>query len=790
MTDWLTEARFILRGWRRTPGFSITVVLTLVLGLALASAIFAFADGYLFRPLPFPGADRTYFVSDPNSTIGLLRASDTDALRKSAAAELGFVEWDSGHRVSGSEITIGDRAVKFYAQGVSPGFRKVVALPLILGRDFTDEDHRAGEPVPVWLSHRFWTKEFGGDRGVLGRTFRAGQKQIIIVGVLAATVSAFDLNNEPPDAIAPETPRPELLANPNYLSHPIVQLPPAMTREQGIALIASTLQGIAPATDGKPRAVRLRSLLEYQVAGGRPTARVLLAGAMLVLILAAITLVHLLLARGVGRAAEVATRAALGASRWRVIRLFLTESAMLGLAGIAGGLVLGGWLSRMIEARIPRFPTSGRNMALVPMLFDERVVIFAVLLGAIIAVVGGLWPAWRALRRPFSANTRSASGLSSMIPARLSRTILASEIAVATVVLLGTTFIGTGIWRYLNQPLGFDYDDRLSVSVQKSDGQPVTPADFETARRAVAGIAGVSAAGPNSLAGVTGIEVPGVAVDPKQLTASAATPGYFETRGLRLLRGRWFAGTEFAGNEPVAVVDQKAASVAWPDRDAIGQEIRVAGVLRRVVGVTEPVRVSLSRPLVGRIYIPSADAYKWASVIAWAPGVAPADLDARVRPVLASALPGTTVRIRPETFEGFFLREVGEAEFQGPIMLVFGVLAFVLAGFGVFGLISYLVEQRTREFGIRLALGAQPGNIWRNVIHQSVVPAIAGLVIGLAGAWALESVVRSAVFGWPSSATGAVSAVATALLVVAVGAATLPARRAMRIDPATTLRME
>src|SRR5262249_42473054 len=159
-----------------------------------------------------------------------------------------------------------------------------------------------------------------------------------------------------------------------------------------------------------------------------------------------------------------------------------------------------------------------------------------------------------------------------------------SEIAVATIVMIGTTFIGTGIWRYLHQPLGFEYEDRGAVVVQKGDRQPLSPADFEAVRSAVAAVPGVRASGPNALASLTGLEVPGVALDPKQLAAQAATPGYFEARGLRLQQGRWFSGTEFVPNEPVAVVDQKAALVAWPDRDAIGQEIRVANVLRRVVG--------------------------------------------------------------------------------------------------------------------------------------------------------------------------------------------------------------
>jgi ABC-type antimicrobial peptide transport system permease subunit len=176
--------------------------------------------------------------------------------------------------------------------------------------------------------------------------------------------------------------------------------------------------------------------------------------------------------------------------------------------------------------------------------------------------------------------------------------------------------------------------------------------------------------------------------------------------------------------------------------------------------------------------------------VAWAPEVSASELRARLESALRDVVPFTEVRATPITFEGLFLRDVGEAQFQAPIMIVFGVLAFVLAGIGVFGLVSYLVEQRTREFGIRFALGARPSHVWQSVIRQSLVPAIIGLVVGAGAAWALETVVRSSVFGWQSSGAVAVTTVFVALLGVAVLAAAVPARRAMRIDPAVTLRSE
>jgi predicted permease len=511
---------------------------------------------------------------------------------------------------------------------------------------------------------------------------------------------------------------------------------------------------------------------------------------VLILLLAAINLVHLLLARGVSRAGEIATRAALGASPWRVGRLFLTESLALAVVGIAGGLLVGSWLADLIEASIPRLPTRGRNMALGPMLFDWRVVAFASVLGLAVALTGGLWPARRALGRSLSWTSRSAAGLAAAIPVRLSRSILASELAVATVVMIGTLFIGLGIWRYLHQPLGFDYRDRFDVILSRNAVDMVPPEELEAAIGALQRLPGVTAAGPSRIATLRGVEVPGRALDPAQVGARGVSKGYGEVWGLRLRAGRWFTPQEFTGDQPVVIVDQTFARLAWEAAEAVGQDVRVGGVLRKVIGVIEPQRQSLAREGPGQALVPVSQTYRFSSPVVWAPGLSPAELRRRAAQAIGAVLPGVDVEVRPVSLENLFLREIGEAQFQGPIVVAFGVLAFVLAGIGVFGLVSYLVEQRTREFGIRFALGARPQDVWRSVIRQSVVPALAGIAIGVGGAWALESIVRSSVFGWQSSGAGAASAVAVALIAVTILAAAVPARRAMRIDPAVTLKAE
>ena len=789
-SDMRGDLRYALRGWRRAPGFSITIVVTVALALGLTSAIFSFADGYLFRPLPFPGGDRAYYVRDPNGKIAKsLMATDTVALRNSALAHFGFVEWSPGN---GGAIRFGDREISSWEYQVTTGFRQTLPLRLIIGRDFTPEDHREGAPVVAWLSHRFWVKEFGSDPGVVGRTFPfaafGGVKQIHIVGVLGPEVASFDLNNEPPDIVTAF--RGPARVGPNRLSFPIIRLPDGMTEAAAIEQIASTLQAFAPGAAGTPRMVTLRPLRDAQVAGGAPTARLLFVGAMLVFVLATLSLVHLLLGRAASRRREVITRLALGATRWRVTRVFMVESALTGAAGIAFGLGIGYLLSMCIESQVPRFPTAGRNLSLVPMMFDARVIAFASGLGSLLVALGGWWPARQAYRH--SVVRKGGLQPRTSPRGRLSRGLLVSELTVATVIMVGTVYIGHGIYRHLNQPLGFEYAGRLNVDLQGADGGTLTGVSASAVADQFRRVAGVKAVGARST-GVPGgdkVVVPGLIVDTADVQTQAMQIGYYEARGLKLRSGRWFGTAEFREREGVAVVDEVFARKAWPGRSAVGERLIAGqGVERTVIGVVEAVVGQLNTAPKGSVYVP-ADARASRGWILVQTEPDRPDVAAELTRVVAQAQPGATAVVTPETFETLFMRGVGEAQFQRPIVAAFGVLAFILAGIAVSGLVSHEVQRRAREFGIRLALGAGTAQVWRAVMREAIVPALIGLVIGSGLALGLESVLQSSVFGWKSSGPTAVVIVAIGLLAVAVVAALVPAARATRIDPATTLRAE
>jgi predicted permease len=779
------DVRFAVRGAVRKPAFAATVVVTLALGVGLISAILAFADGYLFRPLPFAGADRAYYVRDPNNRMGrMVSATDARVLRESPIGRYGFVEWSLSSRLS--EIVVDGAPVVAFAYEVSPGFRQTLGLPLRAGRDFSTADHGESAPLVAWVSHRFWQTHLAGDAAVLGRSFQAkgprGQSDLTIVGIMGPEVATLDSTNEPPDFVVPTRGRPR--EGPNRLAFPLIRLPDGVSTVQATGQMAAILQSSNPAADGRPRAVSLTSFDRVQRGGGAPTARILFVGAMLIMVLASLNLVHLLLGRGEARAVEAATRLALGASRWRIRRAFLVESLVLGGLGIGLGLVGGRFLAAVIASRIPELPTAGRNLSMMPVLFDTRVMLIAAALGLLAAVVGGLWPARRAWRTPLDVRARGTTRRS----AGLARAILASELTVVTVVGAGAIFAGQGIYRYLNKPLGFEVTDRVEVGVQRP-GTRASPADIALALEAVKATGGVRVAATDTaaVAGEETLEVPDSPIDVGRSGPQGVPPGLFEAWGWKVVDGRWFDAHEFGGSS-VAVVNEQFARLAWPAGSAVGAKIRTGTKLREVVGVIASHQWRLDMPLRPEVFVPAPAGSGGLPIVAWAPGADATDIQARVQGSVEAAVPGARATARLLTFESYFARGIGEARFQAPIVTTFAVLGALLAAVGVFGIVSFLASQRTREFGIRLALGATKSDVRLTVMRESFLPALVGVTVGSLGAWALSRAVQASVFGWEANGSLAIAAVIAGVLIVASVAAMLPAQRAAKVDPVASLR--
>jgi len=792
------DVRGAFRSSRRSVASSLTIVVTLIFGIGLASAIFAFGDGYLARPLPFPDDERLYVVREPEAQRGMLPTADVDALRRSPVGELGFVGGGDSFVGFGLLLQLDGRQVQALANGVGEGFSQVLQVPLAVGRLFGPDDYRGAEPVPVWLSHRFWQREFGGDPAVLHRTFRArsGNREVLVevVGVTDPRITTFDTNfgqnNVVPDLFAPARGY-RADTDSRTFSTPTVRLPREMSPEQAEAAISVTLQSITPAAAGATRTVRLESLRETMTGAGRPVAAVFVAGALLALALVTFNLIHLLLARGVARAAELAVRSALGASRLRIARLLFFESLLYGAAGIGGGVWLGRWIATTIAEGMPTRGDDTGNLALVAMTFDARVVAFAIVAGLIVATFGAAWPVWRVVFAAKPASVMNRRG-GARISSRFSRLTLVCEIAVSTVILMGTVFIGLGIWRYVNQPLGFDLDDRFTLAFPSAPGVNEDTVDWRGVLHAVRNVSGVRNAAVDGANEVrAALRVDGRDLGRQDVMAVAVGAGWLETRGVQLIRGRLPQDSEIEANAPVTVVDDKFGQTAWPGEDAVGKVLHVDGQSPRVVvGVVSHQRVSLAREVPGLAYVSQPRVATRAALRVWAPGMSAAELSSRLRAPLKSLAAGYSPVLREVTFDRAFSNDLANARFQRPIIIALGLFAITLASVGLFGLVAYLVEQRVRDFGIRMALGAARGDILRAVVRESAIPAVAGLAIGLMIWWTLESAVRATMFGWESSGPVAAAVVSAAVLLAVVVAAAGPARRVLRIDPAVVLKAE
>jgi predicted permease len=793
------------RSIRRTPAFSVTVVLTLASGLGLAAAVFAFADGYLFRPIPFGDPQELYLVRAPEQRREYLRAAEAEALRTSPVGHYGFVDGQRSSPVGFAMLEIGGRRIPVSIGGVGEGFAEVTRVKLALGRYFTPDEHRVREVVPVWLTHRFFMREFGGSSDVLGRRYVAravgagdarGARAVTIevVGVTDPSVTTFSAsfgaNNELAAGFAPALPREPDSGRYVTLATPIVRLPPSVSRERAEAEIAAALQAIRPGSDGKPRRVRLDSWQEEQGKAGRSTARLLMIGAVLALGLVLVNLVHLLLTRGVARSAEIATRSALGASRWRLTRLFLIESLIYGAAGIAAGLVLARWLTLTLAENLPTRGTDAGTLALVSMQFDARVVAFAVAAGVAVAIVGGLWPGWRSARVRLVSSAHAPGGSGTRLSARLSRSLLASEVAVSTVVLTGAVFAGIGIWRFLNQPLGLDLSDRFGVSFPDAGiGANPDAMDWVAVREAVRGVDGVRAASAVFESSKSQVRIDDHVLDRDAAAVMELGADGVAALGLRLLSGRAPTPAESVAVAPVALVDLRFARTYFSDRPLVGQRLLVGDIAHDVIGVIASPRFSLLRETPPLVVVPAAPRPERKGMTVWAPGLSERDLAQRVAPVVSALAPGFRANVSPRTFDRLFNDDIGNVRFQRPIVLALGLFAFSVAGIGLYGVVRYLVEQRSRDFSVQIALGARPSDIWRAVARQSLKPAITGLVVGLVGAWAFSGLMRATMFGWESSAPLSMAAVSALILLVAMVAVIPPARRVLRLDPSVTLRV-
>jgi putative ABC transport system permease protein len=805
----ITDLRFALRQLRKSPGFTFVAILMLALGIGVNTAIFSVIYAVLLRPLPYPAADRLTILTESDANQPQISVSFPDYLdwkRDNTTFKEIAISRRESYNLSGLE---GRAPEQVSGALVTATFFKVIGLQPQLGRVFTAEEDRVGGPLLAVISDRLWDRAFARDPKILGRGVNFGNQPYTIVGVM------------PPEMFSPRTVDvwfPLMRRTDDQMwqtrdNHPGLfgwaRLKDGVTLEAALAdlqQIASRLAKQYPDSNSKV-GVTATALLENQVGDYRPSLFLLLGAVVLVLLIACANLANLLAARGTARAREFAIRAAVGASRWQIVRQLLVESVVLAVLGGGLGLCFAAWGRDLLVALsppgVPRFQGISLN---------TWVLLFTVVLSFASSVVFGLWPAWHTSRANIQLALKSGgySG-SEAATARRSRDLLVVAEVAVTLVLLSAA--GLVLKSFANaRGLGLGFDPHLLLSARVDLPEPTYSdanklLNFSTALwerlSALPGVENVAiAANPPLMTGWQTSFVPEGAPEPKPGQSPSAemaviTPTYFKTLKTPLLRGRAFDAHDTKSATHVLIVDQLMADRYFPAQSAVGKRIQMhtgekgAAEYLTIVGVVPHLKVYgfEEATTLPQAYLPMAQNPQTGLVVLLRTALPPKSFEKPVRDIVASL-----DRAQP-AFEFKTMQERVEETWATPrlmsfLLVCFAILALTLAAIGLYGVMAHHGLQRIREIGVRLALGALPSQIRAMILARGMRLLGSGLLLGFIGAFGVARVLRSLLFGVSAADPLIYMAVSVVLAAAALVACWLPARRASRVDPIVTLRAE
>jgi putative ABC transport system permease protein len=805
----MNELRFAFRQLRKTPGFTFIAVLTVALGIGANTAIFSVIYAVLLRPIPYPNPDQIVILHESDANQPNISVSFPD-----------YVDWKQENTVF-EQLAVSRResynlsGLKEHAPEqvsgaiVSANFFKVIGLAPQIGRTFTDDEDRAGGPLLAVISDHLWQRAFQRDASVLGRTVNFGNQPYTVIGVM------------PPQMASPRTvdvwfPIMRRFDNASWQTrdnHPGLYVWGRLKAGISLETARAEMNGIGarlalkyPDSNSKI-GLNVTRLLENQVGDYRSSLALLLGAVGLVLLIVCVNLANLLAARGAARAREFAVRAAVGASRWHIIRQLLVESLLLALIGGLLGVGLAAWsrdlLLALAPAGVPRF----QNVQI-----DGWVLAFSLFVSLATSLLFGLWPALHTSRADIQLALKAGGHGSSDAPAaRRSRDVLVVvEVAFTLVLLTAAALVLKSFANARALPLGYEPEGLLTARVDLpepsySEGKKVLSFSDGVLEK-VAAIPGVQhaalAANPPLLTGwQTGFLAEGNSEPPPgQLPAAEMTvvsPDYFPTIGTPLRRGRMFDARDQEDSPPVLVIDQLTADKYFPGQDAIGKTIRMdvnekkGRQWRTVIGVVPHLKVygfeeTVSLP---QFYLPLTQSPQNGLVVMLRTSLAPKALEEPLRRIVAALDPAQPA------YEFRSMQERVEETWATPrlmsfLLAVFAGLALTLAVVGIYGVMAYNGLRRTREIGLRLALGAQRSQVVAMMLRQGLRLLLVGLVFGFGAAFALSRLMRSFLFGVNASDPRIYLAVSFLLALTAAAACWIPARRASRVDPMITLRAE
>jgi putative ABC transport system permease protein len=819
IADLWQDLRFSLRMLRKSPGFTAVAVLTLALGIGANTAMFSVINGVLLKPLAFTEPDRLFMLWTDNPTwqVGFheLPPANSDLPEWRASAK--SFEQIAAFQTKLAELSDDDNPERIGGAEVSANLLPMLGIQPTLGRQFADEEEQEGKHRVAIISYALWQRRFGGDAGIIGKTIHVNRVPRIVIGVLPEGFNFPQATEMPQGYNLPEradlwTP---MARNAKFWGNHI---------QRQLLLIARLKAGVTQAqAQAEMNAIAAKQAKAYpqthegwnvwlmplfnQMVGQTRTPLLMLLGAVgFLLAVACANIANLLLARATARRREMAVRAAIGAGRVRIIRQLLTESLLLAVLGGGFGLLLGYWglgvLLKFIPPNMPRM----QNITL-----DTNVFIFTALISMLTGVLFGLVPAWQASKVNLADALKDASHTNSAGRSNRSHNLLViAEVALVAILLVGAVLMLQSFRRRLAidpgfRPQGVATFDLLLPWAQYWDGAQRGQL-YEQVRSQLSNLSGVHAVGAVSslpLDGnenITWLAAEGAEPVPRGKEPVGEdrliTPGYFDAMGITLMNGRDFNAMDGAGKLPVVIINEQLARQFFPAGDAVGKRIRRVlddDEWRTIVGVVRDVRsYALEAQARLQFYHPLAQS--------------PSETDAMamVLRVDESALPSLRSAIQQEfkqidaalpianfrTMEQVVTTAVARPRFSTLLLGLFAAVALLLTVVGLYGVVAYGVNQRLREIGIRVALGAQQHNVLTLVIRQGMQPALIGLGIGMIGAFMLMRLLASQLYEVQATDPLTFGMVALGLLLTSCAACYVPARRATKVDPMIVLRGE
>jgi len=792
------DVRYGMRMLRTKPGVALIAIITLSLGIGATTAIFSVVDAVLLRPLPFPEAERLVYLREVNASGGAMGVSEPDFADLEARSQ-SFVAL--GHVGGGNlVVTGGSEAVRTRVSYASRRIFEVLGVEPIAGRTFLLEETQYPGPAAVLVSFGFWQRLLGGRADFSDVRLNVDGVSCTVVGVMPAS---FNFPAETEVWVTRSIEPPNTSRGAHSLGA-IGRLRPGVRIEEARAELSAIAKQLLQTHGTAMDAVdfTLIPAQQYLTRNSRENLWLFAGAVAMLLLVACANVSNLLLARYITRQREFTVRAALGAGRWRLARQLVIENLEMTLLAAALGTLLAragvALLLQLDQRNLPRV-----NVIAV----DGRVLLFACGLAVLIAVALGLLPALRFARQNLQKGLNEA-GRGQSAGGRMRGALVALQISLTLVLLTGAGLLGRSFLRLWQIDPGFKTGS--AVVMRLALPSTITPEEDEQLRRfyvqlldRLGQLPGVTAVGGIASLPLTGPGASGTFLidnDPSrrgQAGYAPASTGYFAAMGIPLLRGRLFDRSDTVNSPHVAVISQSLAQRYWPHEDPLGQRIQFGNMdtdkrLLHVVGVVGDVRHALDAEAGPMVYAYSLQRPQWwqvssLSIIVRASNDPPA-LILAMRAAVAALRPDVPLSFR--TLDQVFSSSLDQRRFILAIFGVFAAVALLIAAIGIYGVMAYTVTQRTHEIGIRLALGAQAGDVLKLFIGHGIKLALIGIVLGLAGAWALTRLMTTLLFS--VSATDPLTFIVITLLLTGVTllACYLPARKATRVDPMIALRDE